>query len=153
MVEAAQDSKDALANDAAELEQLTGGKAPEKVLPTSPEELEKARRIWEERNKAHPEQYDVDYMLTSTQSRFEALQARGYVLLPADKDVTRAVIQAGKDSKFKAEQDAAAKKAAETAKAAQAADAAKAAEVAAKKEADAVAAKKKAEAFIKKMSK
>ena len=72
---------------------LTKGKKPEKVDPISPEEMVRALKHWQEANKKQPELYDYDFVLTTTQSRMEALRTRGYTLVLADPSVTKAIVR------------------------------------------------------------
>jgi hypothetical protein len=105
VIEAAQEAKEQAALDQQEIDELTGG-ASMNLQPVSAEELESAQLRWTENNKLAPEAYDYDFVLTSVQSRLEALQARGYVLTVADKQATKALVQAAKEAKTKAATEA-----------------------------------------------
>ena len=152
VLEAAQDAKEQAALEKEEIEALTGGKQPMKVQPIAPEEIEAAQQLWSEKNKDQHELYDRDLILTSVESRLEALRSRGFVMLLADKQQTKAIVKAAKDIKSKVETDIAQKKAAEQAEA----DAARAKqqeeEKKSKKEQAEAEAKAKAVKFMRKMS-
>ncbi len=111
-----------------------------------------ARLRWVEKNDKGQEAYDFDFVLTTTQSRIDALRGRGYTMVLADKEQRIAVVAAAKNAKSKAEADAAVKKQEAEAKEAKLKAEAAEQEAARKKAEEKEAAKKKAEAFIRKQS-
>ena len=119
VLEAAQDAQVQAAQEKEEIEALTGGKQPMKVQPIGADEIESAQLLWSQNNADAPELYDRDFVLTSVQSRIEALRSRGYVMILADKQQTKAIVQAAKDAKSKVQEDLAKQRADEQAKQAQ----------------------------------
>jgi hypothetical protein len=155
VAEAAKDEKEAEAQEDREIDAMTGGNGRatlSRIPPVKAEELEVARLRWVEKNEKEQEAYDFDFVLTTTQSRIDALRARGYTMVLADKSQRMAVVAAARAVKSKTETDAAQKKAEAEAKEAKLKAEAAEQEAARKKAEEKEAAKKKAEAFIRKQS-
>jgi colicin import membrane protein len=146
------DAKEEAKKEARKLHELTGGQKAELVFPIVFDEIARAKKLWELNNKKMPEMYDIDFVLTDTQSRIEALRRRGYNPILADPELTKAIVQAAKESTAQQRKSDQSSKAKAEADAQKKADAEREAETKAKKEEERAAAKKKAEAFMRKIS-
>ena len=125
---------------------------PVKIEPINYDEIRKALKSWEAANKKVPEDYDVEFVLTNTQSRIDALRKRGNVVVLADSSQTAALVQAARELQLKEKTAQAQRRASEAEDKARAEEQARKAEEAARKAAEKAAAKSKAAAFMKKIS-